>query len=343
MNDNHTPAAAQSAAAEPAIRLREVVAFYNNKGGVAKTTTVINLAAGLLRHDPTLRVLVIDLDQQCNASTQLRWNQKRDAYKKYRQEGGRECPFCMLTVTDALVNTEEGHLPIYKMREGLFLCPASRMLSGINFSNLNGQVNNRMILDHLMRQEVYYIDGLYPKCDPSMEYDERIQYIAEDFDYVLIDCPSAMNGCVWNAIGASTGVVVPMELSALSLDGLAPMIAAYRSMATEEYNPYLQFRGILITRVNETTNFSRDLQQYIRDTYGDILFKTAIHLSVKCDECKMIPTDIFDYEGPCRPNAVGSIAASLRRKSRAYQDYAAFTEEFLATAPTDAEPHTPNL
>ena len=155
-------------------RLKEVLAFANNKGGVAKTTTVQNVAAGMLRRDPSLRILCIDLDPQGNLSSLLGWREKMKQYHEQKHS--------TLTVADALRDGDSNHLPVYQSREGLFYVPASPMLAEID-PDLHRQMQPKLVLASLFGNDIHYMDNLYMEA-------ERLDgdYIEDCFDYVLIDC-----------------------------------------------------------------------------------------------------------------------------------------------------------
>ncbi len=181
-------------------KLKEVLAFINNKGGVGKTTSVQNTAAGLLRANRKFRVLCIDLDPQGNLSSLLGWHDHCKEVGEAR------------TIDVALRNADhstEG-LPIYKAEDRLFYCPAARELSEID-PDLHRQMSSKMVLSDLFGTEVAYME----------DGDEIKGYIEDNFDYVLIDCAPALSELTYNALGASTGVIIPVQLGALSVDGIA--------------------------------------------------------------------------------------------------------------------------
>lgn len=284
-------------------RLKEVLAFVNNKGGVGKTTSVLNVATGLIRHDNNLRVLVIDCDPQGNISSLLGWDEHRKAFDNHQQ-----------TLYDALMDGNNRSLPVYKAREGLFYVPATDNLTYIE-PLLNMQNNSKLVLSTLFGNVLEYMDGRY------LDAPEVLNYVQDDFDYVLIDCPPALGALTSNALGAATGLIVPVELDSMSIRGIARIIETYKSITTGKnaLNPDLFFRGILLVKADERTNVAKDSIKYIRDTYGDICFSSYTHQCVKVHEAHFIPTDIFTHDPDCR----------------AAKDYAALVEEIIATTPTE--------
>ncbi len=283
-------------------RLKEVLAFANNKGGVAKTTTVQNVAAGLLRRDPSLRILCIDLDPQGNLSSLLGWREKVKLVP------------CKLTVADALRDGDNNHLPVYRSDNGLFYCPASPQLADID-PDLHRQMQSKLVLASLFGNDIQYMDELYLGAE-SLEG----SLIEECFDYVLIDCAPALSELTYNALGAASGVIIPVQLGSLSVDGIGRMIEAYRNVH-RKLNQDLVMRGLLIVMADERTNLTRETTEYLRDNYEAEMFRTRIRQCVKVGESQFQHQDIFSYAPDCT----------------AARDYDDFISELLETASTDEE------
>lgn len=276
-------------------RLKEVLAFANNKGGVAKTTTVQNVAAGLLRRDPSLRILCIDLDPQGNLSSLLGWREKMKLF-----EGKAN------TVATALRDGDNNHLPVYESQAGLYYVPASNELADID-PDLHRQMQSKMVLASLFGNEIHYMDALYLGSEPLDG-----TYIEDCFDYVLIDCAPALSELTYNALGAATGVIIPVQLGSLSVDGIGRMMEAYHAVH-RKLNNDLQMRGLLIVMADERTNLARETSEFLRDTYEAEMFQTRIRQCVKVGESQYQHEDIFAYAPSCT----------------AAQDYAAFVDELL--------------
>lgn len=281
-------------------RLREVLTFANNKGGVAKTTTVQNVAAGLLLHNPELRVLCIDLDPQGNLSSLMGWNEKRQKFN------GKS-----LTVADALVDGDNNSLPVYRSSEGLYYVPASSALADIE-PKLYQQMSSKQVLASLFGNEILDMDSLYLGAEQIG--DSGFQYIEDLFDYVLIDCAPALSELTYNALAAATGVIIPVQLGSLSVDGIGRMVDAYRKVQ-RKLNKDLQLRGLLICMADGRTNLSRETIDFLRDTYDTDVFKTVIRQTVKVGESQYQHEDIFTYAPDCT----------------AAQDYGAFVDELVNT------------
>ena len=218
-------------------RLKEVLAFVNNKGGVGKTTTVQNVAVGLLRQDPSLRILCIDLDPQCNLSTLLGWRTKRKAFNGDQYD-----------IYTSLQDGDKNSLPVYKSNtEGLFYVPASPHLSSVE-PDLYRQMQSKQVLSALFGNQLHYMDQIWlTKNDPAAEqlYNEEITSMEDSFDYVLIDCAPALSELTYNALAAATGVIIPVQLDSLSVDGLGRMTEAANAVRSK-LNPDLRLLGLLI-------------------------------------------------------------------------------------------------
>lgn len=281
-------------------RLREVLAFVNHKGGVGKTTTVQSLAAGLRRfgkgsfgeyadgHHRLPRVLIIDLDPQACASFLFGWSETQNVGKP--------------TVYDALV--QQSNLPIYQVREGIYLAPAAQRLISIE-PFLNQRAMPRKALCKLLAKPLNELSG-------TELADEGVTTVTEAFDYVLIDCPPAMSLLTYNALTAATSVVLPVQLEVLATKGIAEIINAIEE-TREDLNPELDIRGLLMVMSNDQTNATKEFKAYLGEKYQDYMFDAYTRRDTKMVEAQAMRKDIFEYARYCR---VG-------------QDYERFTKEII--------------
>lgn len=281
-------------------RLREVLAFVNHKGGVGKTTTVQSLAAGLRRFGKGKfgedadgrkrlpRVLIIDLDPQACASYLFGWSETLNVGKP--------------TVYDALV--QQNNLPVYQVREGIYLAPASSQLISIE-PFLNQRAVPRKVLCKLLAKPLNELAG-------TELADEGVNTIVDAFDYVLIDCPPAMSLLTYNALTAATSVVLPVQLEVLATKGIAEIINAIEE-TREDLNPDLDIRGLLMVMSNDQTNATKEFKAYLDDKYQDYMFDAYTRRDTKMVEAQAMREDIFAYAPYCR---VG-------------QDYERFTKEII--------------
>ena len=281
-------------------RLREVLAFVNHKGGVGKTTTVQSLAAGLRRfgkgsfgedadgHHRLPRVLIIDLDPQACASFLLGWSETQNVGKP--------------TVYDALV--QQSNLPIYQVREGIYIAPAAQRLISIE-PFLNQRAMPRKALCKLLAKPLNEMAG-------TELADEGVTTVTEAFDYVLIDCPPAMSLLTYNALTAATSVVLPVQLEVLATKGIAEIINAIEE-TREDLNPELDIRGLLMVMSNDQTNATKEFKAYLGEKYQDYMFDAYTRRDTKMVEAQAMQEDIFSYAP----------------YSRAGIDYERFTKEII--------------
>lgn len=281
-------------------RLREILAFVNHKGGVGKTTTVQSLATGLRRygkgyfgkdsngHARLPRVLIIDLDPQACASFLFGWSETLNVGKP--------------TVYDALV--QQSNLPVYQVREGIYLAPAAQQLISIE-PFLNQRAVPRKVLRKLLVKPLNELAG-------TELADEGVNTVVDAFDYVLIDCPPAMSLLTYNALTAATSVVLPVQLEVLATKGIAEIINAIEE-TREDLNPELDIRGLLMVMSNDQTNATKQFKEYLGDKYQDYMFDAYTRRDTKMVEAQAMREDIFSYAPYCR---VG-------------QDYERFTKEII--------------
>ena len=286
------------------IRLKEVLAFVNHKGGVGKTTTVQSLATGLRRYgkgyfgkgedgkERKPRVLLIDLDPQSSLSFLFGWNEVQNAGKP--------------TVYDALI--KQSPLPVYQVREGIHIVPASANLIGIE-PFLNQMPVPRKALIKLLAKPFTVMQG--------EEFSNKKELRVEEvFDYVLIDCPPAMSLLTHNALSCSTSVVIPVQLEMLATKGIAEILNAIKE-TREDLNPNLDIRGLLMVMSNDQTKATKQFKEYLGDKFDDYMFDSYTRRDTKMVEAQAMAKDIFTYAP----------------YSRVGNDYEAFTKEVLESMP----------
>lgn len=258
-------------------RLREVLAIVNDKGGVGKSTTAHNLACGLIKLNPETRVLIIDLDAQvANVSLLCGWREREDKHG---------------TMYEAMVNKTA--MPVYQVsvdeqdyHGNLYIAPSSEeMLSVEPF--LLREINPLKVLQKLFAIPV-----------TLTEEQGGEQSVIEAFDYIIIDCPPAMNIVTKNAMSVATGIIIPMQLEALPTFGSSSVIR-WAEEVKAEINPNLELRGLLKVMVDKRTKASAGFSQHIDDEYGEYVFKTEIPRRTKIVEAQAMMQDIFTYAPEC--------------------------------------------
>lgn len=286
------------------IRLKEVLAFVNHKGGVGKTTSVQSLATGLRRYgkgyfgkgedgkERKPRVLLIDLDPQSSLSFLFGWSEVQNPGKP--------------TVYDALI--KQSPLPVYQVEEGIHLAPASANLIGID-PFLNQMPLPRKALTKLLAKPFAVMQGDEFAGKDGLK-------VEEVFDYILIDCPPAMSLLTHNALSCATSVIIPVQLEMLATKGIAEILNAIKE-TREDLNPNLDIRGLLMVMSNDQTKATKQFKEYLGDKFDDYMFDAYTRRDTKMVEAQAMSKDIFTYAPYSR---VGS-------------DYAAFTKEILASMP----------
>lgn len=269
-------------------RLKEVLAVVNNKGGVGKTTTVQSLAAAITREDRQARVLIIDKDPQCHLSLLHGWCASDDFFT---------------TPTIYTAMRRGTALPVYRTkRERVFIVPGDPTLQDVD-ADLMRQMNPKRVLakcfglpldDHTDRQcplgEVVQPSVIsWPSCES-----EHLGKVIDSFDYVLIDCPPALSQSTYNAMAVATGLLIPVQMEGLSVNGLGNVIIAMREVQ-QELNPHLELRGLLPTMVDARPRIVRSFIDYLRRSYGENVTQTMIRRSVKMNEAQTAGRDIYDY------------------------------------------------
>ena len=248
-------------------RLKEVLAIVNNKGGVGKTTTVQSLAAALVRRKKSMRVLVVDLDPQGHLSILHGFDINQ--IMQYR------------TIYDAMRKGES--VPVYKTnRDGVYLAPSTAELQDVD-ADLFRQMNPKKVLQKCF--------GL-PLDDQT---GEGLKDMVSAFDYVFIDCPPALSQTTYNAMAVATGLLIPVQMEGLSVNGLGNIIVAMREVQSE-LNPHLELRGLLPTMVDARPRIVREFIDYLKRSYGDNVCETTIRRSVKMNEAQTMLKDIYAYK-----------------------------------------------
>jgi chromosome partitioning protein len=290
--DDSTPLARS---VEQALRVREgrrleglprpertrVMVVANQKGGVGKTTTTVNMAAGLAQHG--LRVLVVDLDPQGNASTALAIEHHRGTPSTY----------------DAVV---EGTPLVDVVQEstevpGLFVVPATIDLAGAEIE-----------LVSMVARESRLRKALHAHPQVFGEGEDRI-------DYVLIDCPPSLGLLTLNALVAGDEMLIPIQAEYYALEGLGQLIETVE-MVKAHLNPGLEVSTILLTMYDARTRLSAGVAEEVRAHFGDQVLRTAIPRSVRISEAPSYGQTVMTYD-PGSPGALSYLEAAREMAFRA--------------------------
>lgn len=277
-----------------------IVAVSNQKGGVGKTTTTLNLGAALL--EAGKRVLLVDLDPQGNLSVAAGLAETESLYPTVGDLlmlAARSKPTTGLSVEEAIVKTPSG----------LDLLPANASLSAAELS-LVSAMNREAALANLLRP------------------------VLDQYDYVLIDCLPSLGLLAINALRASTGVVVPVQADFLAMQGLAQIIETIAAVR-EQLNPHLRIYGVLLTMVDPRTVHAREVVESVRSSLeGQVnVFRTEVRLHVVLKETARAGRSILDMDsGSAAARAYRGIATELLS---VVGDAAAETLEKLVSVPAE--------
>ena len=255
----------------------KIIAIANQKGGVGKTTTTINLAAALV--EAGSRVLVVDLDPQGNASTGL----------------GIEVGDRTLTTYELLLEDVELKSVIMPtVTPGLMIVPATVDLSSADLELMSNEKRSFLLHDAL----------------------RQTQMDAFGFDYILIDCPPSLNLLTVNAMIAAHSVLVPLQSEFFALEGLSQLMLTVREVR-QTGNKNLRVEGILLTMYDKRNNLSLQVEQDARENLGELVFKTRIPRNVRISESPSFAMPVLTYDTTSKgAQAYRALAQEVLQKNR---------------------------
>jgi len=234
----------------------KIIAIANQKGGVGKTTTTINLAAALA--EAGSRVLVIDLDPQGNASTGLGIEMADRSYTTY----------------DLLLDDVElKSVVIPTVTPNLLIVPATVDLSSADLELMSNEKRSFLLHDALRQT--------------AMD--------AFELDYILIDCPPSLNILTVNAMIAAHSVLVPLQSEFFALEGLSQLMLTIREVR-QSGNRDLRIEGVLLTMYDSRNNLSQMVEEDARETLGELVFHTHIPRNVRVSEAPSFAMPVLTYD-----------------------------------------------
>ena len=245
-----------------------IVTIANQKGGVGKTTTAVNLAAALAKHG--LSILVIDTDPQGNASTALNIDHRAgtpDVYSVLVEE----------------VDFSEVIKPVAEF-ENLFCAPATIDLAGAEIE-----------LVSLVAREY----RLQKSLNKYLEFHK--QKYQKQLDYVFIDCPPSLGLITLNALVAAQEVLIPIQTEYYALEGLGQLMNNV-NLVKKQLNPQLEVATIVLTMFDSRTNLSQQVAEEVRKHFGDIVITTEVPRAVRVSEAPSFQQTVITYD-PGSPGA----------------------------------------
>lgn len=234
-----------------------ILAVANQKGGVGKTTTSINLSAALVEQGA--RVLLIDIDPQGNASTGLGVSVQDRHRSTYD-----------LLLEDAPLSD----VVLQSSTEGLLISPATADLSSADVE-LVAREKRSFLLHDALRQ-------------PAMD--------SYDLDFVIIDCPPSLNLLTVNALVACHSVLVPLQAEFFALEGLSQLMLTIREVR-QAANPALRIEGVVLTMYDSRNRLAQQVEKDARDALGDLVFETVIPRNVRLSEAPSFAVSVLTYDG----------------------------------------------
>ena len=239
----------------------QIISVINQKGGVGKTTTVINLAAGLSQHNK--KILVIDLDPQGNATTGLGLSNMENSSD---------------TIYGVLNGTKEIYQVIKKTQfENLDLVTSNVDLSGLEVETADD--TDRAFI--LKRKLATYLN------------DSRGNY-----DYILIDCPPSLSLLTVMALVCSSSLLVPLQTEFFALEGLTQLMKTIERIKVS-LNPELKIRGILLTMYDKRNKLSSQVEKEARDYFSEKVYSTVIPRNVRLSEAPSHGMPVIIYDKTC--------------------------------------------
>ncbi len=241
------------------IKLGKIISIVNQKGGVGKTTTSINLSSSLGLLDK--KVLLIDLDPQGNSSTGV----------------GVDKSDINSSIYDVLVNTKTtSEVIISTGFKNLFLAPATINLAGVDIELI---------------EKSKTIEGF----SKTHQLKKSLESIKNEYDYIIIDCPPSLGILTTNALTASDSVIIPVQCEFYALEGITQLLSTIM-LVQKNLNKELDIEGVLLTMFDSRTNLGLEVIEDIRTYFKERVYDTIIPRLIRLSEAPSHGKPIAEYD-----------------------------------------------